>query len=60
MKFDISLLSRNKKGRLVLEAGSKKNLEIIDQFFRATLYGQKYASDDSDIGFNLSNQIIYH
>ena len=41
-------------GRLVLEAGSKKNLEIIDQFFRATLYGQKYASDDSDIGFNLS------
>lgn len=41
-----------KNGRLQYEAGSKKNLDIIDEFFRATLYGQKYASDDSDIGFN--------
>jgi hypothetical protein len=38
-----------KDGKLQLEEGNKANLEIIDQFYKNVLYGQKYALDDSDV-----------
>ncbi len=36
-------------GKPMLEEGNTKNVEVIDQFIRNLLYGQKYALDDSDI-----------
>ena len=39
----------SKDGKLVDQKGNSNNIEIIDQFFRNVLYGQKYALDDSDV-----------
>ena len=32
-------------------AGNQKNVEILDQFIRTVLYGERYALDDSDVAY---------
>ena len=42
-------MALTKDGKNIEQKGNNDNIEIIDQFFRNVLYGQKYALDDSDV-----------
>ncbi len=42
-------MALTKDGKNIEQKGNSDNIEIIDQFFRNVLYGQKYALDDSDV-----------
>ena len=46
-------------GRVQLEAGNTENIKIIDDYFRNVLYGQKYASDDTDVALGRAiNKVV--
>lgn len=45
-------------GKAMLEEGNTKNVEVIDQFIRNLLYGQKYALDDSDIEVPVVGSVV--
>ena len=47
-----------KDGKVVERKGNQNNIEVIDQFFRNILYGQKYALDDSDVDIPMVPSMI--
>jgi len=47
-----------KDGKVVERKGNQSNTEVIDQFYRNILYGQKYALDDSDVDIPMVPSLI--
>ena len=47
-----------KDGKVVERKGNQNNIEVIDQFYRNILYGQKYALDDSDVDIPMVPSLI--
>ena len=47
-----------KDGKVVERKGNQNNSEVIDQFYRNILYGQKYALDDSDVDIPMVPSLI--